>query len=128
MEYWCKQNLSYIGAPWFHSVIGLLTTHHWKLQGGNGGLSLRRIPDFLRVLDRTDASYYPFNEDGFWSFKAPKIDPQFNAATFEQSLAFAFEDNPRKCFKLNGNRLPFGVHAWEKYDKQFWLEQIKLLL
>lgn len=65
-------------------------------------------------------SCYPFNEDGFWSYEAPKYDPLYKVATFKKSLEFGFEKYPRKCFKLNNNQLPFGTHAWTKYDEEFW--------
>lgn len=155
---WCNQGLSYIGAPWNNSRIGQLTSSTTDLRGGNGGLSLRRIPDFLEVLQKTNdqAEYnlssrysqwlwfgvnvltgksknrwlqtktnqYPFNEDGFWSFEAPKYFPQFIAATRDQSLKFAFETLPAQCFSENGNKLPFGCHAWAKYDRGFWTSHL----
>lgn len=66
------------------------------------------------------ADNYPFNEDGFWSLEAPKYDSSFKVASFKESLKFSFERFPRKCFKINNNKLPFGCHAWERYDKRFW--------
>jgi hypothetical protein len=68
------------------------------------------------------ADQYPFNEDGFWSFEAPKYCQSFRVATQSESLQFAFETEPAKCFELNGKKLPFGAHAWEKYDKKFWTQ------
>lgn len=63
---------------------------------------------------------YPFNEDGFWSYEAPKYYTKFKVAPFKEALKFGFERYPRKCFELNGNKLPFGCHAFSKYDKEFW--------
>lgn len=63
---------------------------------------------------------YRFNEDLFWSFEAAKHYPQFAIPTVRESLRFSFEVAPRKCFEINGNRLPFGCHAWCKYDRAFW--------
>src|SRR3989344_2849097 len=63
---------------------------------------------------------YPFNEDGFWSYEASKYYPKFKIAPFKEALRFSFEKFPRKCFKLNGNQLPFGCHAWVRYDRNFW--------
>lgn len=63
---------------------------------------------------------YPFNEDGFWSYEAPKYYSNFKVAPLKEALQFSFEKFPRKCFELNGGRLPFGCHAWQKYDEQFW--------
>jgi len=70
------------------------------------------------------ASNYPFNEDGFWSLEAPKYLSSFKVAPFKDALKFSFEKYPRKSFELNKHHLPFGTHAWEKYDKDFWLPYI----
>lgn len=66
------------------------------------------------------ATNYPFHEDGFWSYEAPKYLPNFKVAPFKIALNFSFERFPRKCFELNHRKLPFGCHAWERYDKEFW--------
>lgn len=63
---------------------------------------------------------YPFNEDGFWSYEAVKYYPKFKVAPFKQALKFSFERFPKKCFELNNYQLPFGCHAWTKYDRNFW--------
>lgn len=63
---------------------------------------------------------YPFNEDGFWSFEAVKYYPKFKVASFREALGFSFEKSPEKCFRLNSKKLPFGCHAWAKYDRNFW--------
>lgn len=63
---------------------------------------------------------YPFNEDGFWSYEAVKYYPKFQIAPFKEALRFSFERFPRKCFALNNQKLPFGCHAWAKYDRNFW--------
>ncbi|HEX5707250.1 MAG TPA: DUF5672 family protein [Pyrinomonadaceae bacterium] len=61
-----------------------------------------------------------FNEDCFWSFRAREYRPDFRVATAEEGLRFAFEVNPRKCYELAGRRMPFGCHAWRRYDPAFW--------
>lgn len=66
------------------------------------------------------ADNYPFAEDGFWSIEAPKYLESYKVAPFKTALKFAFERFPRKCFQLNNQKLPFGCHAWKKYDKKFW--------
>ena len=59
-------------------------------------------------------------EDRFWSFKAKLFMPEFNVAPVEEGLKFAFEINPRENYKTIGNKLPFGCHAWARYDRDFW--------
>lgn len=63
---------------------------------------------------------YPFYEDGFWALEAPKYDPSYKVAPFKEAIKFGFERFPRKCFKMNNNQLPFGCHAWKRYDVEFW--------
>lgn len=67
---------------------------------------------------------YPFNEDGFWSFEAVKYYPRFRVAPFGVALRFSFERFPKRCFKLNNYQLPFGCHAWSKYNRNFWSQYI----
>lgn len=60
------------------------------------------------------------NEDHFWSDRAVHYDPSFRVASFEVGLKFAFEVVPQHCFELNHRELPFGCHAWPRYDRSFW--------
>jgi hypothetical protein len=60
------------------------------------------------------------NEDHFWSDKAAKYYPDFKIASVEEGLRFSFEVAPRKCFELTNHTLPFGCHAWPRYDRDFW--------
>lgn len=49
---WCKMKYDYIGAPWFISIIGLLSHKDGcPASGGNGGFSLRNVQKSLRVID-----------------------------------------------------------------------------
>ncbi len=60
------------------------------------------------------------NEDHFWSDRATSYDPEFTIASVATGLRFAFECGPRLCFEMNNRQLPFGCHAWERYDRAFW--------
>ena len=60
------------------------------------------------------------NEDYFWSDEARRFDAGFCVAPFEAGLAFGFEAAPRLCLEFNDGRLPFGCHAWPRYDRKFW--------
>jgi hypothetical protein len=61
-----------------------------------------------------------FNNDIFWSDKARYYYPDFKVAPLEEGLRFSFEVSPKKCFELNGRSIPFGCHAWTRYDRDFW--------
>jgi hypothetical protein len=63
---------------------------------------------------------YKRNNDMFWADEAVSYVPEFRVATVEEGLRFGFEMTPRKCFELNGGQLPFGCHAWARYDRAFW--------
>jgi hypothetical protein len=159
LESWCDRGFDYVGAPWLASA----DDPAYGFAGvGNGGLSLRRVEAFLKVLrsrrykehpaafwDRYHANkplsnrlknlpkrwlkqvrrlngvawetrHWRDNEDKFWSKRATHYDPEFDIAPVEVALEFAFECAPRYCFERSGRSLPFGCHAWERYDREFW--------
>ena len=74
-------------------------------------------------------SRYPFqpiiNEDLFWAELVPKAFPYFRVPEPVQAIRFSFEVNPDMLFKMNGDKLPFGCHAWWKYDLEFWRKHIE---
>ncbi len=134
---WCEQNYDYIAPPWIPyagaSYEGMDIENHC----GNGGFSLRKVQSFLRVLrilhrPRPTLDYLrrilrrrkrledKRSEDVFWGIEAPKIDPSFRVAPFDAALRFAFECNPGLCFETNNRQMPFGCHAWNRYDRSFW--------
>ena len=178
IETYLALGVDYLGAPWVdHDADGAPFLTHV----GNGGLSLRRVSAFLRLLDspaprtnvreyyrrgysRGPRRYRPVGlykaclrglgirpslgaavakrlagddrvdfgaeardyiaggaaEDRFISFEAGKYSPGFVFGSLEQALQFAFEREPRFCYEKAGGRLPFGAHAWSRYDRQFW--------
>ncbi len=71
---------------------------------------------------------YKGNEDHFWSFYAQFFIKEFIVASKKDSLAFAFEQHPEFCYEQNNFNLPFGVHAWEKYNPDFWKQKVPELL
>jgi hypothetical protein len=59
-------------------------------------------------------------EDNFISEFATAFDPSFRIASLEQALRFAFDNAPGRCFRLSNERLPFGAHAWQRWERTFW--------
>lgn len=161
---WCQMGFDYIGAPWFKIKN---TPASGFSRVGNGGLSLRKVESFLRVIDSQRylvepvpfwkdllctplkdvqekfnfplqylqklrvlkavrqgvvnyMAHYSLNEDHFWSDRAALFYPEFKIAPVETALKFAFECAPQYCFEQNGHQLPFGCHAWTKWDRKFW--------
>lgn len=103
-----------------------------KSRYGQGTSMTRKVRDTPRVVARC---LHAFNgvrwridhwlekhrpSDLFWSYHAKTFLPDFRLATVEDGLEFAFETEPRACFERNGRKLPFGCHAWTKYDRSFW--------
>lgn len=65
------------------------------------------------------------NEDIFWGVIVPERCSSFTVPRPEDAIPFAFEAAPEYLFKLNGFQLPFGCHAWEKYNPEFWKVRLK---
>ena len=62
------------------------------------------------------------NEDIFWGAFARLFSDTFKIPSCDEALKFSVEVNPRRCFKILGEKLPFGCHAWAKWDRKFWEE------
>ncbi len=132
--FWCKKNYDYIGAPWVISPPNikekpLIDMSKWfKYEVGNGGFSLRKVKSHYW----NTIIFYPLlkvfikNEDMFWGVLINWLNPFFKKPTFIEALKFAFEMKPKESYEINKYQLPFGVHAWQKYDEIFWLDFIKL--
>lgn len=67
------------------------------------------------------------NEDIYWSMYIPPFFPWYKVSTVEDAMAFAFETRPELLYTLNNNKLPMGVHAWQKYNPEFWKPYIERL-
>ncbi len=59
------------------------------------------------------------NEDRFWGQMIPQMF-DYKVASVEESIKFSFEANPSLLYKMNNEELPFGCHAWERYEPEFW--------
>ncbi len=74
-------------------------------------------------------SFYPFqpvvNEDIFWSALIPSAFKGFKVPEAVDAIPFSFEVAPGYLYGLNGNELPFGCHAWRRYEPGFWGRYIK---
>ena len=79
---------------------------------------LKRLRYFNNV--RREIDRFRNNEDLFWAWRARHYYPPFKFAPVDVALHFAFERSPRACYQKIGEKLPFGCHAWPKYDRKFW--------
>jgi len=120
---WCEKGYDYIGAP-------KLKKCHIKNQYSfspvimNGGLSLRKVKPILRYL----TVYYLFfkewhaNEDMMFSFAQKRVyflRFLLRLPHWKEALSFSIEKNPETAYQILG-KLPFGCHAWERYNPSFW--------
>lgn len=110
------------------SVTGVGSNVHWEAFRANRPafgrlLELpRKIAKQFKMFNGVgwETLTYRLNEDVFWSLEASKYYPEFKIASVSDGFRFAFEVFPRRCFALNNHTLPFGCHAWAKYDRSFW--------
>lgn len=133
---WCAREYDYIGAPWPGGMriapISFWGSEHirrllpfWNRRRlcyvGNGGFSLRRVRSCIRLLDkhRLIAKLWAVNEDGFFSAYG-QAESWFRIPSAGTAAAFSFEKEPRTLYERNRSRLPFGCHAWAKWDIAFW--------
>lgn len=71
------------------------------------------------------SKYWRHNEDDFWSGFLDNSNYALRKPNPFEALRFAFERFPKECYKIT-NTLPFGCHAWEKYQyEDFWKKVIK---
>jgi hypothetical protein len=84
--------------------------------------SFKRVLKRLKIFNsaRWEMYRYAKNEEHFWANRAKHYYPEFKIAPVEMALSFGFECVPRYCFEQNDFSLPFGCHAWFKYDREFW--------
>lgn len=66
------------------------------------------------------------NEDFYIAKYAKIIVPDFKIPEAENALKFAFENQPKRLYEMNGKNLPFLCHAFQKYDYEFWEPFIRL--
>lgn len=88
---------------------------HWLFWPNKLWKRVRRYNDVQWEINQ-----YEKNEDLFWGNRAQHYYPDFKIATLDQALQFAFEADPRASYEKLGRQLPFGCHAWPKYDREFW--------
>lgn len=67
---------------------------------------------------------YRGNEDVFWGKVVAKNFSWFHVAPAQEALQFSMELEPGYLYKLNNDQLPFGCHAWQRYDPEFWIPHI----
>lgn len=118
MEF-CNMEYDYIGAPWLHGYFFYKDINHKIWNVGNGGFSLRRVESILHLLEKNEnvLATGSTNEDIFF---ASSDGNDFRVAPQNIALQFSMEMNVKESINLNQGKLPFGCHAWQRYDLAYW--------
>jgi hypothetical protein len=67
-------------------------------------------------------------EDLFYCLRLSETKLKLKVPELTYAIDFAFEQSPGYLFELNNNTLPFGCHAWNKYEtNSFWRKYIPLI-
>ena len=157
LDEWCSKGYDYIGAPWIEYVNGenkltgvgnggfsLRRIQHFidvlsyrgpvrKAYQLNLKPSIKNIiyKFFYSLGYQNTISYYKKDEslyeDIFLSIFLSNTKLKAKMPSPEEASRFAFEKYPSMLFENNG-QLPFGCHAWRKYEyESFWKKYIALV-
>lgn len=112
----------------YHVVSSFRKLNYVKSYTDTNRSVLRRLYRYVKHDLLHNYSLYPFqpiiNEDLFWSVLVPAVFPAFKVPEPAAAIGFSFEVNPRILYKINLHELPFGCHAWLRYDLGFWSAHI----
>ncbi len=137
MNYMAENNYDYIGAPWWnHEWLQFAKNPlsrlpwHWLLNNkvGSGGFSIRNPRKFAKIahknlkLIKKLSAFVP--EDIWWCQLAQWFGEPISRPKPEIAASFAFETQCIKCLDINGGKLPFAVHGWNRHDWSFWKGKI----
>lgn len=147
---WCRKDYDYVGAPWivrsiynnpFMRLCSLIKKLYCDLTGkpnsqitgnkvGNGGLSLRKVESHVRATQQlaplveeylSHERHHLFNEDVFFAIEPNRNGLDFRYPHHMEALQFSFDKHPAYCYRLLGEKLPFGCHGWNKKRMiKFW--------
>jgi len=149
LQHWCTLNYDYVAAPHLRKLKGDLLTNSASTPGSlqmlslhkklfkvlnkigisrqvkeieNGGLSLRKVSSFIRLLTlfKNKGKSWPMNEDTFYFYGFNFFFFLFELPSEKLALNFSFEFEPSLAYQLNNRQLPFGCHAFMKYEPRFW--------
>jgi len=116
--------LKVIYSPGYRIDPRIHWERHYKSRPAH--IKLLQLPrNYLRYLKvfnnaRWEMAQWQRSGDAFWANRAKHYYPEFKIPSVETALRFAFESLPRYCFDRTNHTLPFGCHAWTRYDREFW--------
>lgn len=117
LEEWISKGYDYIGAPFlsFRHMV-------YERRCENGGFCLRRISSMLRYIESNDDSSLDsrYWDDGFYCYN---YGGKLKIAPMEDAVLFSLEAFPDRFYGVT-KKLPFGCHAWRRYNYDFWKDVI----
>lgn len=123
MKYFCDLGYDYVGAPWLSGLVYYWNYKYNTLYVGNGGFSLRNVDKCIKLIRLKSTLFLEYiNEDIFFSMGNSDI---FRVAPVKVALEFSFEREVNRSFEMNEKKIPFGCHAWERYNLTFWKPYIE---
>ncbi|NDI99830.1 hypothetical protein GWA97_12140 [Flavobacterium sp. LaA7.5] len=142
---WCNKGYDYIGAPWLASERNFInkglfvlrnffkkkkksTAHFFKV--GNGGFSLRKVAKMYEITtEQTESIQHaqenknPHShhiEDIYFSLVAPTL-TDMKIPDYKEAVGFSIDRKPHIGVKINGGKLPFACHGFNKPKvRAFW--------
>jgi Protein of unknown function (DUF5672)/Uncharacterised nucleotidyltransferase len=135
LAYWQSRRFDYIGAPWPMGLeYALNMSDKPGIRGctltayvGNGGFSLRRIAACRQLLAEfaEEAAWFRKNEseDIFFAVFG-QLSKQFALPSLRAAAAFAWELNLPRMHALCEGQLPMAIHAYKRYDLEFFARTI----
>lgn len=92
------------------------------------GSIIKVIKSFYKIKSESQLhyifNYADTNEDHYWTEIIAPTFTDFKVAGCKEGISFSFEVNPSWLFIENNHQLPFGCHAWEKHEPDFWTNHI----
>jgi hypothetical protein len=111
------------GGSWY-PLRGIVADLLRGALGDRKGLQrgLRTLRRAGRLRDA--ANFYEGNCDSYWAQVVPRRVPEFRVAPPQRAARFSWEVLPRRCQAMTHGALPFGAHAWARYEPGFWLPRL----
>ena len=133
LDTWLQKPYDYVGAPWPSGFSVKVNIGRFANEAGgtlltafvgNGGFSLRRIKQCIRLIehDKEVADWFSksgSNEDLFFSFIGG-MTPRISFPNPIEASLFAMEQDASYFYGLNGGVIPMAAHAYQKYSPEFW--------
>ncbi|MBB6462946.1 DUF5672 family protein [Flammeovirga kamogawensis] len=109
----------------------VLTTYSSLFQSVNYNYKsfILQVKSYFAYLRIRKNNLKPFskdikNEDIFFSKNVSKSWKHFKVPSIEEARSFGFDEYPKKLYNDNQEKLPMGVHAWWRFEYDFWKEII----